>query len=356
MTIIRGDGTTITASGLDDPQAMRMILLQILTGRRASEIRTCDFDCLSAAPSTTAAGGDDESLARFRYAQSKIDVAPDTILVDHEVTEVIAEQQQWMQVHHPDGSRRFLFAQRMGNRRGDKPYPAGTYNWVLRSLSDLVHITDAKGKIVRLSHTHRFSHTRLTRLAELGLPVHVLQRYAGHATPTMTMHYIAARDEHAEQAFLATAKLRSDGTRIQLSSDDHDSLHLFRRADRFLPNGWCMLPPLQSCDKGNACLTCSVFVTDHTHRDVLQRQLGETTDLIDRATTEFEQRHGHPMPEDNVWLTRRRTENRALQQLLDALNHAPGSATHGAATEGLQPSAGPVPLTLDLTRHRRSTP
>lgn len=356
MTITRGDGKTITASGLDDPQAMRMILLQILTGRRASEIRTCDFDCLSAAPSTTAAGGEDQSLARFRYAQSKIDVAPDTILVDHEVTEVIAEQQQWMQAHHPDGGRRFLFAQRMGNRRGGKPYPAGTYNWVLRSLSDLVHTTDAKGQIVRLSHTHRFRHTRLTRLAELGLPVHVLQRYAGHATPTMTMHYIAARDEHAEQAFLATAKLRSDGTRIQLSSDDHDSLHLFRRADRLLPNGWCMLPPLQSCDKGNACLTCSVFVTDHTHRDVLQRQLRETTDLIDRATTEFEQRHGRPMPDDNVWLTRRRTENRALQQLLDALNHAPDSAAHGATTEGLQPSAGPVPLTLDLTRHRRSTP
>ena len=62
----------------------------------------------------------------------------------------------------------------------------------------------------------------------------MLQRYAGHATPTMTMHYIAARDEHAEQALLATAKLRSDGTRIQLFSDDHDSLHLFRRADRFL--------------------------------------------------------------------------------------------------------------------------
>ncbi len=50
MTITRGDGTTLTANGLDDPQAMRMILLQILTGRRASEIRTCDFDCLSAAP------------------------------------------------------------------------------------------------------------------------------------------------------------------------------------------------------------------------------------------------------------------------------------------------------------------
>jgi hypothetical protein len=117
-----------------------------------------------------------------------------------------------------------------------------------------------------------------------------------------------------------------------------------------------MLPPLQSCDKGNACLTCSVFVTDHTHRDVLQRQLRETTDLIDRATTEFEQRHGHPMPEDNVWLTRRRTEHQALERLLDTLDHEPDSAAHGAITECHRPSAGSVPLTLDLTRHRRSTP
>lgn len=41
MAITRGDGTQILADGFDDPQAMRMILLQVLTGRRASEIRTC---------------------------------------------------------------------------------------------------------------------------------------------------------------------------------------------------------------------------------------------------------------------------------------------------------------------------
>jgi hypothetical protein len=77
-----------------------------------------------------------------------------------------------------------------------------------------VKITDSKGRPVGLSHTHRFRHTKLTRLAELGLPVHVLMRYAGHATPSMTMHYIAARQEHAEQASLATAKLKADGTRV----------------------------------------------------------------------------------------------------------------------------------------------
>jgi hypothetical protein len=109
-----------------------------------------------------------------------------------------------------------------------------------------------------------------------GLPVHVLQRYAGHATPTMSTHYIAERQEHAEQAFLATVKLKADGTRVSFSREDHDSLHLFDRADRFLPHGWCLLSPLQTCDKGNACLTCSVFVTDQTHQDALARQLADT--------------------------------------------------------------------------------
>ena len=222
---------------------------------------------------------------------------------------------------------------------------------MLREFSNIVKITDSKGRPVQLSHTHRFRHTKLTRLAELGLPVHVLQRYAGHATPTMSMHYIAHREEHAEQAFLATAKLRADGTRVLFSREDHDSLHLFDRADRFLPHGWCLLPPLQTCDKGNACLTCSVFVTDDTHQRALQRQLDETEQLITRSTAAFEQRHGRPMPADNVWLAQRHAEHAALTRLLATLPNNPRRAVQGA---GCGAPAGPVPLTLDLTRHRRT--
>jgi len=354
MLITRGDGQQITARGFDDPQAMRMILLQILTGRRASEIRTCLFDCLSAVPDKTLDAAEGEQTARFHYAQSKIDIAPDTILVDREVVAVIEEQRQWVRKHLPGITPRHLFLQRTGNRQGDKPYPSGTYAWILREFSKVAKITDSKGRTVGLSHTHRFRHTKLTRLAELGLPVHVLMRYAGHATPSMTMHYIAARQEHAEQAFLATAKLKADGTRVLFSRDDHDSLHLFNRADRFLPHGWCLLPPLQTCDKGNACLTCSVFVTDASHQPALQRQLAETEALIDRATTAFEQRHGHPMPDDNVWLRQRRAEHTALTRLLDTIHAKPGRAVQGGGC-GTAPS-GPVPLTLDLARHRRSRP
>jgi hypothetical protein len=353
MRITRSDGDTTTAAGLGDAQAMRMILLQILTGRRASEIRTCAFDCLSAVVDREVEVGDGEQIARFHYAQSKIDIAPDAILVDREVVEIIEEQQRWVRERFPES--KYLFIQRIGNRQGDKPYPAGTYNWMLSEFSALVNVTDGKGKPVKLSHTHRFRHTKLTRLAELGLPVHVLQRYAGHATPTMTMNYIAARHEHAEQAFLATVKLRADGTTLQLSRDDHDSMHLFDRADRFLPNGWCLLPPLQSCDKGNACLTCSVFVTDTTHRAVLQRQLDDTTALIDRTTDAFQQRHGRDMPDDNVWLTQRRAERQALGHLLAALPAETGRAVQGAGCS-TNTAAGPVTLPLNLTNLRKSRP
>lgn len=43
--------------------------------------------------------------------------------------------------------------------------------------------------------------------------------YAGHATPPMTMHYVAARQEHAERAFLVTTKLRADGTHVKASPE-----------------------------------------------------------------------------------------------------------------------------------------
>ncbi len=354
MHITFGDGEQIAASGFDDPQAMRMILLQILTGRRSSEIRHCEFDCLSPATGRAVEAAQGEEIARFRYAQTKIDIAPDTILVDSEVVAIIEEQQQWVRDRFPGIQPRHLFLQLTGNRTGTKPYPSGTYTFRLREFSKIVQVADSKGRPVRLSHTHRFRHTKLTRLAELGLPVHVLQRYAGHATPTMVMRYVAQREEHAEQAFLATVKLKADGTRVAFSREDHDTMHLLGRADRILPNGWCLLPPLQACGKGNACLTCSVFVTDQTHQQALERQLADTAALIDRARTDFQQRHGRPMPEDNVWLAQRQAEHAALTRVLAAMQAAPGRAVQGAGC-GTAP-AGPVPLTLDPASHRKDQP
>ena len=95
-----------------------------------------------------------------------------------------------------------------------------------------------------------------------------------------------------------------------------------------------------------------MFVTDQTHQSALQRQLTDTAELIARNTAAFQQRHGRPMPEDNVWLAQRRAEHAALTRVLTTMAGATGRAVQGAGC-GAAP-AGPVPLTLDLTRHRRA--
>jgi integrase len=166
-------------NGRGDAQTMRMLLLQMLTGRRAGEICMCEWDCLSPATDRAIAAADGEQVARFRYAQSKIDRAPDTILVDAEVVAVIEEQQQAVRARFPDSQPRYLFPQRAANTGGAKAVSLSSYQRTLRNFSALLQINDGKGRPVHLSRTHRFRHTRLTRLAELGLPVHVLQRYAG---------------------------------------------------------------------------------------------------------------------------------------------------------------------------------
>ncbi|VBA45414.1 hypothetical protein LAUMK13_05460 [Mycobacterium innocens] len=89
------------------------------------------------------------------------------------------------------------------------------------------------------------------------------------------MHYVAQREEHAEQAFLATRRLKAAVTAVTLFREDGDGLHSFDRADRFLPHGYCLLLPLQTYDKRSACLTYSDSSLTQAIWDTLKRQLNE---------------------------------------------------------------------------------
>lgn len=115
-------------------------------------------------------------------------------------------------------------------------------------------------------------------------------------------------------------------------------LALDRRTDRILPNGWCLLPPRQSCNKGNACLTCDKFATDATFLPELRTQRARTAGLIDDRRTAFEARTGQPMNEDNIWLAGRRQEHDALGRIILTLEHTrpahgTGSAVRGAGVD-----------------------
>ena len=92
------------------------------------------------------------------------------------------------------------------NRNGDRPYSGGTLHARLARLARRLDVRDAAGALVDFNRTHRFRHTVATSLLNSGVPIHVLQRYMGHLTPAMTMHYAQTLQSTAEaESSCATA-------------------------------------------------------------------------------------------------------------------------------------------------------
>jgi integrase len=354
-------GEQITAPGLGQEQAYRMLLLQIKTGRRMSELALIDFDPLlpllhtpqpaTSDPDDRPAGG----VAWLRYQQTKIDGSADRIVVDQECVELIHAQQDWVRrflaqqgspVQHP----RYLFVAPRQNRHGNRPYRPGHYYEALGQFVQAARIHDERDQPLPLTRTHRFRHTVATNFANAGVPVHVLQRFLGHATPAMSMHYVAIRDETAEQAFLTLIKIGADGQEVPMDRTTmYDLLQLDRSTDRVLPNGLCLLPPARNCDKGNACYTCGMFATDRSFIEVHQETLDRTKALIANRQHQHQQRTGQPMAESNIWLRERVHEVTALEHIIQRLGQLPDDqrSLQGGGVAARTPIASkPVPIAI----------
>ena len=188
MTRIMGGldllGAAVADGGFGDEQAMRITMLVALLGRRVSEICLLDRDPLlplsptaPTSPGEPAADGDDQALvAKLRYQQTKIDGAPDTILVHAEVVAIIREQQQWAQrffAEHgaPGRTPKYLFLAAQMNRNGDRPYSGNTLRNLLTDLAVRLDVRDSTGALVDFNRTHRFRPHRGHRLAEHRRPV-----------------------------------------------------------------------------------------------------------------------------------------------------------------------------------------
>lgn len=319
-------GAAEEAGGFEDEQIMRIMMLVARTGRRISEIRMLDRDPLFPLDQFTPPSEQDAAegafVAKLRYQQTKIEQAPDTMLVDAEIVAIIREQQQWVDAHLadrwvPDTTPKYLFLAHKMNRHADKPYVVERIHQRLAEFAQRLDIRDSTGRLVDFNRTHRFRHTKATSLLNAGVPLHVVQRYMGHLSPTMTMEYAQTLASTHEAEFLRYRKVTADGRDLQADPRDlYDMLELDKRTDRILPNGWCLLPPRQVCEKGNACLTCEKFTTDATFLPELQTQRHRTEQLITERQRTFQARTGQPMSTDNIWLTGRRQEHDALGRII----------------------------------------
>jgi integrase len=368
MTQIMGGlhllGAAVERGGFGDEQAMRIALLVALLGRRISEICLLDPDPLlpllpaAAGQPDAANDGDAQApVAKLRYQQTKIDGAPDTILVHADVVAIIREQQQWAKRYFaehgaPGRTPKYLFLAMQMNRNGDRPYTDRTLRALLSELAGRLDVRDSTGAVVDFNRTHRFRHTVATSLLNTGVPLHVVQRYLGHLTPTMSMTYAQTLQSTAEREFLRYRKVTADARELEIDPQDlYDMLELDRRTDRILPNGWCLLPPRQVCVKGNACLTCDKFATDATFLPELRTQLARTGQLIDERCVAFKNRTGQQIGEDNVWLAARRQEQHALGRIIVKLEHTRLADGTVQAVRG----AGVVARTDAITGKRDNT-
>jgi integrase len=350
VVLERPDGTITVVTGLGDPQAARIWLLQALTGRRASEILMLDHNPLQAIPGQErpATSDPDNFVARLRYQQTKVDGIIPTILVEQAVVDIITEQQDWLKATHPHLQPRYLFLGVKHQHRGQLPRSYPTYRTALDKLDSCHDLTDSAGRPLKFTQTHRLRHTRATELLNDGVPFHVVQRYLGHKSPEMTARYAATLAATAEAEFLKHKKIGAHGADITISPRDiYEMTQLGARTDRILPNGVCLLPPLKQCDKGNACLGCGHFATDATYLDELRAQHAATEALLCARRDQYRKRSGRELGEDNIWVMERRRELRSLESIIERL------ATAGAqdAVAGAGTGAGKrLPLLQIQTR------
>jgi hypothetical protein len=167
----------------------------------------------------------------------------------------------------------------------------------------------------------------------------------------MTMRYAATLATTAEREFLAMVKIGRDGRQIGMDRRDMlDHLQLGRRTDRILPNGYCLLPPVRSCDNGNACHGCDHFATDRSHLPEIRRQLAATEQLIEHRQAQHTARYGEPMSDANIWMEQRHAEIRSMRLEITALEAA-GDDTAVVRGPGVcgrdgYQDAGPVNVTI----------
>ena len=163
-----------------------MILLQILTGRRAQ--RDPHLRVRLPVPGPTARPAPTARAARTvsrssgsAMPRARLTSRPTPSWSTGEVAAVIEEQRQWIRDQFPEREHGVSCScSGSATSRGRKPYSSGTYGRWLREFSAVGRDHRQHGPGGRGSATPTGSgHTKLTRLAELGLPIKVLQRYAG---------------------------------------------------------------------------------------------------------------------------------------------------------------------------------
>jgi hypothetical protein len=252
---------------------MQMVLILQECGMRISELLQLAPDCLTQ---------DARGTFYLRYMQGKMK-REHTIPVSQEIARVVQEQQQ---VVRAAGSvATLLFPSWKGGVIKQQSFAQR-----VNRLAYDHQIRDANGKLFRFQ-SHQFRHTVGTRMINLGVPHHFIQRYLGHLGPEMTNRYAHIHDatmrEKLSEYLQGTLVDVTGKVVAEDGSVDTGDLRWFTRnvLAQALTNGYCAIPVVAGpCPHPNACLNCAHFRTDTSFLDVHKAELSETERVIAKAS------------------------------------------------------------------------
>lgn len=163
----------------------------------------------------------------------------------------------------------------------------------LKDLAENFDIKDSSGKRWNFQ-SHQFRHTVGTRMVNLGVPLHIIQRYLGHTSPAMTMVYAHIHDETLRievEKYHESRVVNFQGETAELeetvlSSDD--DLEWFKKnvQARALEHGYCARPKvLGDCDIPgfDGCYNCPHWRTNKNFLPILRETLERTLQVLDKA-------------------------------------------------------------------------
>lgn len=281
-----------------DPHVKRMVLLLKETGMRINELIKLAFNCIFQ---------DKDGDYFLKYFQSKMN-KDHVIPISSELTITIQEQQQAVTKEPNQYKLLFpmpLYIQHEDSNIVKKKTRNTGRQWSRRCLARYIDKFSEKHRILGPDGNqwkfqfHSFRHTIATQMINNEVPQHIVQRFLGHESPTMTAQYAHIFDETLKKAFsefqgkmvnisgdLISPEEIVNDLAVGSNADDIDvrwiKKHILAQA---LPNGTCTLPVIsKNCPHANACLTCVNFRTDHRYLKTHKIQLEKTKTIIDQAT------------------------------------------------------------------------
>jgi len=259
-----------------DPALRLITLILIRTGLRISSATGLPFDCVVT---------DADGAPYLRYWNTKMKREA-LVPIDDEVHQGILEQQGRVLAAFPGGTP-VLFPRARANLDGTKPVHPQGYRDALEKWLAACDIRDKNRKLVHLT-PHQWRHTLGTTLINRDVPQQVVQKILDHDSPEMTAHYARLSDKTVRRHWEAARKVNRRGETVTLDPDGPLAeaawaKHRLGQATQALPNGYCGLPLIKTCQHANACLTCPLFVTTAEFLPQHREQHRQTLQIISTA-------------------------------------------------------------------------